>query len=539
MANKFLPVFDKQMWILVQPSPNSHGAGVSMCSDLRNDIFRIPYVYQLATNAILNRFNIVTKGWHAFANPGAPTVAAGSAIAHVPSRGLQGTIAAGSTTTSITTSTVITSAFANQFASMGGTGVYGYKIRIIGNRAGGSGKTEEKFIIASTSGTTPTFILDTPLTFTPGSGDAYEIYAGRVMMLGSGAIAANSWRAMDVTNSAFSNLGNTNLPTIGTDSAILVLDEQFVPYNNFPGEGLIAGEYKYCTNINDLFALTATATAAGTITGQASGGDSGVVANEYRNFQIRIVEDTTTPTAVGQRRIIASHTAGASPVYTLGANWTVTPSSTCKFVIEYPNLILLRTAANTTVYTYNYGPDTVNNGTNSILTNAWSTTYFGTAPAANAGGNFWMPSCFIQPDVQNNSRHSFMFFARGSGAVVDLLDISGSITGLWTSTIPYETSSGLSSFPNGSCGTPGFSSLEGRYFYINAYNQSVLNQIFRFDVKNRNLAAYVPTDWIQTGAAAVGNRFVSYAGFDNFQPNDVLLLMVASSNITQEIIVQA
>ena len=55
--------------------------------------------------------------------------------------------------------------------------------------------------------------------------------------------------------------------------------------------------------------------------------------NEYRNFQIRIVEDTVNPTAVGQRRNITSHTAGASPVYTVPA-WTVTPSANANFVIE-------------------------------------------------------------------------------------------------------------------------------------------------------------------------------------------------------------
>ena len=59
--------------------------------------------------------------------------------------------------------------------------------------------------------------------------------------------------------------------------------------------------------------LTATATGATSITGTVAGADAAVLLNEYRNFQIRIVEDTVTPTAVGQRRNITSHTAGASP----------------------------------------------------------------------------------------------------------------------------------------------------------------------------------------------------------------------------------
>ena len=78
------------------------------------------------------------------------------------------------------------------------------------------------------------------------------------------------------------------------------------------------------------------------------------------------MQDTTTPAAVGQRRIIASHTAGASPVYTLGTAWTTQPSSSAKYVIELPNLILVRSSATTSVYTYNYTDATINNGTNSI-----------------------------------------------------------------------------------------------------------------------------------------------------------------------------
>ena len=80
--------------------------------------------------------------------------------------------------------------------------------------------------------------------------------------------------------------------------------------------------------------MLATGSAANTITGQASNGDASVVINKFRNYQIRIVEDTAIPTAVGQRRRISSHTAGPSAVYTVATNWTVTPSATCKFVIE-------------------------------------------------------------------------------------------------------------------------------------------------------------------------------------------------------------
>ncbi|WP_230679166.1 hypothetical protein, partial [Streptococcus pneumoniae] len=80
----------------------------------------------------------------------------------------------------------------------------------------------------------------------------------------------------------------------GTDSAFVALDEQYVPYNHLPGEGFVRGTFAHDTG---RVSLAATATAAGTITGQSVGGDLAVLANEYRNFQIRIVQDTVTPAA--------------------------------------------------------------------------------------------------------------------------------------------------------------------------------------------------------------------------------------------------
>lgn len=46
--------------------------------------------------------------------------------------------------------------------------------------------------------------------------------------------------------------------------------------------------------------------------------------------------------------------------------------------------MLLRSTATATLYVYNYNKETINNGTNNILANAWSTTYFGT-PSGAAG----------------------------------------------------------------------------------------------------------------------------------------------------------
>lgn len=535
MGNTFKKVIDRLMWVQVAPAPNAHAAAACLAVDQRTDISRNPFVYQLISNTVLNRYNIITKSWNFIQSPAlAGTFGAGAAMAFAPSFGAVGTIAAGATTTSVIISTALPTAVGvNMLANRGGSGDYGFKLRIIDTTAG---KTEERYIVGNTAGTTPTITVDNAFTFTPSLGARYEILGGRVFMLGAGTTASNIWRSFEVaTNTLTTGLSTTGLPaTIGTDSSLMVLDEQFTPYDCVPGEGLIKGAFTYDTNVGTRKALTATASGASTLTGQATLGDAVVTANEYRNFQIRIVQDTVTPGAVGQRRIIASHTAGASPVYTLGTAWTTQPSSSAKYVIELPNLILARSSATTTVYTYNYTDATINNGTNSITAGSWSTTYFGVAPAANAAGGVWAPSFGMQPDAGRNARHSFCYFFRGGATTLDVLDIAASITGTWTGAITYDGGVTLTTGTSGAYSPYG---QEGRMFYMNIYTASAINQMFRFDVKNRVLSPYTPTDWIQAGTAAVGNRIAAYAAIDGTDLYDVVLLQSHLSTIAQELVV--
>ena len=535
MANTFKKVIDRPMWVQVAPAPNAHAAAGCVASDHRSDTSRNPFVYQLASATVLNRFNIVTKSWSLVQSPAlAGTFGAGAAMGFAPSLGLVGTIAAGATTTSVVLSTALPTAVGvNMLANRGGSGDFGFKLRIIDTTAG---KTEERYITGNSGGTTPTIQVGTAFSFTPATGARYEILAGRVLMLGAGTTAANIWRTFEVASNTLSTgLSTTGLPaTIATDSALTVLDEQYGPHNMKPGEGMILGNHDTDVSGGGRMAIQATASGASTITGRASGSDSSVVINEYRNFQIRIVEDTTTPTAVGQRRIVASHTAGPSPVYTLGTAWSVTPSANAKFVIELPNLALLRSSATTTVYTYNYGDATVNNGTNSIAANAWSTTYFGAAPAANAAGGVWCPSWAIQPDAARNARHSFCFFFRGGAVTLDVLDIAGSITGTWTGAVVYDGSTTITA---GTSSAYGAADSEGRMTYLNIYTASAVNQMFRFDSQNRVLSPYTPTDFIQAGTAVVGSRMAAYAAIDGTDTYDVILLLSHLSTITQEMVV--
>ena len=535
MANTFKKVIDRLMWAQVAPAPNSSVAGSSLASDLRSDVSRNPFVYQLTSATVLSRYNIVTKGWSFVQSPAlAGAFAIGSASAFAPSLGLVGTIAAGASTIKVTLSTALPTAVGvNMLANRGGSGEYGYKLRIIDPVAG---KTEERYIDANTGGTTPVIHVIAPFTFTPSTGARYEIIAGRVFMLGAGTTAANIWRSFEVASNTLSTgLLTTGLPaTIATDSDIMVLDEQYTPYDCSPGDGMVKGTFNYDTGLTARYALSATAAGASTLTGQATNGDSIVAANEYRNFQIRIVQDTVNPTAVGQRRIIASHTAGPSPVYTTGTAWTVTPSTSAKYVIELPNLLLLRTSATTTVYTYNYGDAAVNNGTNSIAAGAWSTTYFGVAPAANASGGMWAPSWGIQPGVARNARQSFCYFFRGGSVTLDVLDIAGSITGTWTGAIVYD---GAVALTVGTCGGYAPFDNEGRMFYLNLYVASAVNQMNRFDVQNRVMSPFTPTDFLQAGTAAGAKRISCYAALDGTDTYDVVLLQSHLSTVAQEMVV--
>ena len=530
------------MWVQVAPIPNAHAAGGGMATDLRNDLSRNPFVYQLVSAAILNRFNGITKGSQLAVNPGlGGTFGVGAGCTFCPSFALVGVLGTGSTTTSISTNTTLTSVGVNMLANRGGSGEYGYRVRISDNVVGGSGKIEERWITGNTSGTKPTLLLDTALTFTPGTGAAYEILSGEIHMLSAGTISATTFRAFEIATNTLTSLSSTGLAAaIGTDYAGCALDELYVPYDHQPGEGFVIGTSQY--DGTSKYCLVATTSGPAMLTGQTSGGDIDVLANEYRNFQIRIVEDTAKPTAVNQRAIIASHTAGVSgtstaPVYTLGANWTVTPSPTAKFVIEYPNQLLIRSSGTTSVYTYNYTNGTINNGTTSMNTNTWSTAYFGAAGSAMGAGCTALPSFGIEPDAAKNSRHSFVYFFRGLATTTcDVLDIAGGTTGSFSNAIVYDGA--LPTLTTGACGKYAPFDNEGRFGYLNIYVASAINQIYRFDVKNRVLQAFTPTDWIQSGTAAVGDRIGTYCAIDGTDKYTVIFLLAHLSTIAQELVVQ-
>lgn len=517
---------DLPIWRQTSPMP-AHAAGVSLCSDKRNGISAYQAIFQLQSASALNIYYAPPNGYGVAVNPGLSAFGAGSGAVFVPSMSYVGSIGAGCTTTKIVTTTN-NGTWAQNGMVLGEN--LGFKIRIIGNSAGGSGKIEERHVIANTSGTTPTIYLNSALSFTPANGDTYEILAGRVYCLGTTA-GATQFRYYRIGIGDMVSAANTTL-TIATQSNIEALDEAYVPCDRSPGEGFLVGSGTYDTfaTAYTKYALTATATGASSITGETSAGDYIVVTNEYRNFQIRIVEDTVNPTAVNQRRIIASHTAGPSAVYTLGSAWSVQPSSSAKFVIENPNIIILFTvAAGTTTYTYNPTAYTINNGTNSITTNTWSTSYIGARGTVIAAGAFALPSWGHRPTTQSDgerlSRHSYIWSFRGGSTTLDRLDIAGGTTGSWTNAFAYNAQ--ITSFTTGTGADYSPIDQGGRWGYI---VQGATNLMFRFDVKNITMYPWVSLP-AQSGTAAVGNR-VAVAPYMTSTESDKVGVVFVQSHLS-------
>lgn len=146
----------------------------------------------------------------------------------------------------------------------------------------------------------------------------------------------------------------------------MVFDPEYVPKGRVPGEGM------YGT-------LTASATGSTSLTGAVGGADASAWSNRWKNFRIRIVEDTVNPTAVGQTRYISASTSANPTVYTISSAWTVTPSSTAKYVIENCGQMLLMYVSNAVVYTVR-------------LDESWNNTAVTFSTGAASGTGFQVPN---------------------------------------------------------------------------------------------------------------------------------------------------
>ena len=518
----FKPNHDIPDWEALANSPNAHAAGGCLAYDQRTGLDRHPLIYQYVSATIFNAYNPITDDWLFIGSPGMGTFGAGAGAVFVASAGPNGTITTGATSTSVVLSTALPAAVGiNQLANRG-DGVP-FKVRIIDNAGGASGKTEEAYIIANTAGTTPTLTLSktlgssTPLSFTPTSGSRYEILSGRVFLM---ATAAAIWKYYDIATNSFSAaLTTTNLSTPATDTWLGVLDELYTP----PGQAAGAGFFGN---------LIATASGATSLTGTGAGADANLAANEYANFQIRIIEDTGTPTAVGQRRKISSHTAAAPTVYTISSAWSVTPSATAKYVIEQIGDVIAFTGSATALsHTYAAGGFRADGAWSTGSTSGAASLQIPNRQANTATGITACIAYAITPDAAKATRRSGLYMIRGGAvATIDCLDIAALSwsSGIGGADITYGNKGG-ETFTTGTCGVYDAlgtykdasaalgntgASEPGLYWYL---NQSA-GRFRRFDVKHRTLLPWANYRQGQ-GAAAVGERMAMSWAYDSGSTN--------------------
>lgn len=493
----FKDIIDLPEW---RPLANSNFAcytGQYCCQDFRNnedrhpEIFKCGYGSNLGSN-YMERYNFKNDEWLLDTIPLGNISTFGCVTTFQPSLGPRGTITSG-TTTSIVLSTPLPSAIAVNALANRGDG-RGYKIRLVDNAGGASGKTEERIVIGNTGGTTPTIYFDSAFSFTPTAGSTYEFLTGKIYMITNNFPL---FRSYDVATNTWTALSNTGFAGgVSNGGTFLNMDELLVPNDRAPGEGFFGN-------------LVATGTGATSLTGQVATGDSAVLINEYRNFQIRIVQDLVTPTAVGQRRRITSHTAGVSPVYTVPA-WTVTPSATATYVIEQfsDNIIF-----------YGNGAGSLNNY--SVTGDIWDATIWAPPPAAGFGPAVNMP-CYglsvsdLGPGKESRHSHFFMFIEFFSQNMA-LFDISASPTGAWTSPIAYSnktfytlqlaTNSNLPFWAPGTHGVYDPATNKGRFFYLNI---NATQHYVRFDVKNRRVEAWCFRPFPNVGPSAISANDPSF-----------------------------
>jgi hypothetical protein len=199
------PIIDTPKWRQASPTITATVSGSAICGDLRGTEDRHPMLYYLASAALFYAYNIKNDEWIPLASPAlGGTFGAGTDMIFIPHKGPNGTFTVPSTT-GMTLSTLINAGNVgvNQLANRGDG--QGFKIRIIDNAAGGTGKTYERYIIGNTSGTTPIVTVDQAFDTQPITGGTYEILSSQVYMLNSGLQAATSFRVYDIATNTFNS----------------------------------------------------------------------------------------------------------------------------------------------------------------------------------------------------------------------------------------------------------------------------------------------------------------------------------------------
>lgn len=378
-------ILDPKRWEFMTPAPSASVAGSFIASSRH---YRQQQLYVNSTTTAW-LYNPNEDGW-----------------VQIPSPALAGTLAAGAAGTSVAFSTG--SATGSTLTASGGTtstiltnqtiarDLRGYYINIISGPNAGS--TLE--IRSNTIGTNSVITVDTQVSaFT--NTNVYRLVTPVWYVVGSGTLAAGSFRKYDFATNVWTTLSQTNLPaTIGTDGKLIAtpswVDSNYVPF------------------------ATGTTTSGGVNT--LTNSTKNWTVNQWTNYQIRI----SSGTGAGQIRTIASNT---TTTITVSTNWAIQPDSTSNYSIE-GNDDFLYYMGNNAVTLFRY----------SISTNTWTSLSPGVARAAAPGAGMsghwiWNASTgeWTSENAILNGRRLYSFRGAG-GAILDYYDIPSNT---WVNALSY------------------------------------------------------------------------------------------------------
>ena len=391
-------------------------------------------------------YNPSEDGWVTITSPAlAGTLAAGaSGTAGAWSTG--STVGAASlTATAGTTSTITT----NQTLARD---LRGYKILIMSGPNNGAVLD----IVSNTIGTNAVITVATQASAFSAS-TTYRLLTPRFYVLGSGTLAAGSFRVYDYATNTWTTLTITGLAaSLATDGKLIATPS------------MIDGAFKN-------FATGTATSATGTTLTQTG---KTWAASQWINYQVRI----TGGTGAGQIRTITANTADSLTV----ATWTTTPDATSTYAIE-GNDDFLYYMGNGAVTLYRY----------SISANTWSTlapvAARAAAPGAGMSGH-WVHSVEAadwnnESSIINGNR--IYSFRGAAGGVLDYYNISANT---WVSGVVYA--------PNAETFTTGTKyALHGGRLYI---QKDATGRWFAFDFARSELFPW-STALYPLGAAIVGD----------------------------------
>jgi hypothetical protein len=308
-------------------------------------------------------------------------------------------------------------------------------------------------------------------------------------IVGSGTIAAGSFKKYDYATNSWVTLSQTGLPgSIGTD-------------------GKLISTPSFLNNDYKAFATgTATAGGASTLTNSAKTWAT----NQWTNYQIRIVSGT----GAGQIRTIASNTG---TVLTTSAAWTTQPDATSVYSIE-GNDDFLYYMGNNAVTLYRY----------SISANTWTTL---SPSAARAGAPVAGMSAHWIYGVTNSSWTNESAIINGqriysfrAGLSLDYYDIAANT---WVSGVTYS---------------PANDSLSGgnKYTYIGDAIYMMLGTSGRwlqYDIPSQNMQGWTTMPVAQINGT-VGDTAFDVTYYDGAtEINYVYILLNSSTQMYRQMVI--